>query len=52
MRKLTCLALVLLLVGLLPARAADSSYVPDSQETTVPVEIGNVRSEERRVGWK
>ena len=42
MRKLTCLALVLLLVGLLPARAADSSYVPDSQETTVPVEIGNV----------
>lgn len=42
MHKFTCLVLSFMLLGLLPVGAADSTYTPGSQETTVPVEIGDV----------
>lgn len=42
MRKLTCLVLTLLLLGLLPAKAADSTYQPDDIDTTSEVEIGQI----------
>ncbi len=42
LRKLTCLVLTLLLLGLLPAKAADSTYVPADIETTLPVETGAI----------
>jgi len=43
MRKLACLVLTLLLLGLLPAKASDSTYVPeDSPETAAPVQIGTI----------
>lgn len=42
MRKLTCLVLTLLLLGLLPAKAADSTYQPADIDTTSEVEIGQI----------
>ena len=43
MRKLACLVLTLLLFGLLPAKAADSTYVPeDSPGTAAPLQIGTI----------
>jgi D-alanyl-D-alanine carboxypeptidase (penicillin-binding protein 5/6) len=42
MRKLACLVLTLLLFGLLPAKAADSTYQPEDIDTTSEVEIGQI----------
>ncbi|HBS93143.1 MAG TPA: D-alanyl-D-alanine carboxypeptidase [Firmicutes bacterium] len=42
LRKLTCLVLVVLLFGVIPAGAADSTYQPEDIDTTSEVEIGQI----------